>query len=67
MPKFSYSHSVGNVDSFVEVNETNQSYYFSYPCSKPYECSPYRVVLPSGIYILEVWGAPFYKCRRWSR
>ena len=57
MPKFSYSHSVGNIDNFVEANETNQSYYFSYPCATTDECSPYKIVLPSGIYFLEVWGA----------
>ena len=57
MPGFSYSHSVGNVDNFVEANETNQSYYFSYPCATTDECSPYKIVLPSGIYFLEVWGA----------
>ena len=57
MAIFSYSHSIGNVNELVEFNETNQSYYFPYPCPKTDVCSPYKIVLPSGIYFLEAWGA----------
>ena len=57
MLRLSYTHDISSADDFVEYDEINQSYYFSYPCVTTDICSPYKIVLPSGIYFLEVWGA----------
>lgn len=36
---------------------TFNSIILEYPCSKTYECSPYEIKLPRGIYIFSLYGA----------
>ena len=30
---------------------------FSYPCNSNFSCTPYRVILSNGIYLIECYGA----------
>lgn len=39
------------------VSSYHNTYFLPYPCESNSDCYPYVSVLPSGLYILEVWGA----------
>ena len=53
MVKYSHKQSISNVN----VSKYNKIYDFGYPCENYYSCSPYKIFLRPGAYILEVWGA----------
>ena len=35
----------------------SRTFLFSYPCNSSFDCSPYEVILPHGIYQIECYGA----------
>ena len=38
-------------------NLNYNTFLFSYPCNSPFDCTPYKVDLPNGIYKIECYGA----------
>ena len=58
--RFSYKlldETKGKDDNSYVIQESKNSYLFSYPCDSDYECSPYQITFPKGIYKIELWGA----------
>ena len=41
----------------LNISKEESSYLLNYPCNNQSDCTPYKSILPKGLYILETWGA----------